>query len=778
MKLSTKNLNKFKKKKRQSHDLDIVQYWLTHNCVVKKDRFTAKKLSKKFKDKTTMVSSDCKYTFKRGKLVDNKCNCRSDKCLQKCVKSYLEEIENEITIAFDATDNNGIQIFVDDTDTNKKSNNQLNTEDKDEGESKQETTDKDEMDIQQPPKKLFTYDESHSNSESTDNEHMYQEKNQVAFKNRPGHKKDIKESLFKNESMDDNSDKEKKLNTHDDDDNDDDDDDDDDDDEDDDEDDDDDHDDNEDDDDIDDEDDDIEDEDDDTEDKDDGDYQDTDQSSSESDDDFNTQSAAKDSQNNNRVEKKKHFGTNKRPPPPMKLKTTKSYKKRKNSTKTIQSQTGSTHQRKYITLHDTKKNTRPLYIVLPTNFTLPERIFKDYNTDNQELFNTYVNDVFCANHVQLKEEVKKNPLKKYVLNDHIENIVFILSQKGTVVKYDTEKKELFEVDDQLLYQTIKKKCDNVSTRKEKKDKKKPIVHLGRKKALKKLYDSRDLLTLEQVKGWNHYSVIQTLYTSWYLYVYPFTHRVKKDTPIHSRYLYKLKFPESPSLFIVFHGRLVHRGAESKFVQSGSSQVSHDGRLFSYVKVRDTEPSIFGRETRTGEKGKEGSGLIYTDIRDCGTAGCKKCKGSLTHGMYKEIDLGEIYKMILGERKHTKTSCIKFKVFGDLDEDGFSVWFGLDSRSFFHEGTSLRSTISRFEMSNKTKWKGISSTQRKALTVFGDTLDNNPRPPVFKAFIQKLRDFLNENIFGSRYVEITKSAILNNRGDLDIQSKHRDHDSSE
>ena len=109
---------------------------------------------------------------------------------------------------------------------------------------------------------------------------------------------------------------------------------------------------------------------------------------------------------------------------------------------------------------------------------------------------------------------------------------------------------------------------------------------------------------------------------------------------------KLNFPAYPNMFIIFHGRTVHSGAESKIFSLSSAQTSHDTRLFSYItsKEYDNESK---QNIRIRNKGKEQSGQVDRDgISVCSEQKnqCKACTESM-HEDVVEIDLLAEYNSI-------------------------------------------------------------------------------------------------------------------------------------
>ena len=184
-----------------------------------------------------------------------------------------------------------------------------------------------------------------------------------------------------------------------------------------------------------------------------------------------------------------------------------------------------------------------------------------------------------------------------------------------------------------------------------------------KKGIHHFYSKDDLEEVGAIQNWAYLSLIHSLYSPFSLYVYVYSHRVRqaesseRGPRIHYGTRIKLNFPRNRYMFIIFHGRLVHSGAESRLLTDTSGQLSHDLRLFTYVKPhpdrkKRTTSSNVAEHNKDGDPdGREGIDIPHKQLTS---------------------------KRIVGEgcEKEVKEVSIKFKevtakkvVGKGLDEDG-------------------------------------------------------------------------------------------------------------
>lgn len=283
------------------------------------------------------------------------------------------------------------------------------------------------------------------------------------------------------------------------------------------------------------------------------------------------------------------------------------------------------------------------------------------------------------------------------------------------------------------------------------------------------------LSPEESSNQNFYSTIHTMYSSWTFYLYPFTHRLKTghEFPIHSMSKMKLVFPNYPTMYVVFHGKTVHHGAETKFSSLSSTCVSMDERLFSYVTVHKKSPESNSRKSQRQQlHGRSAdAGVHRADIKMCYELGeCSKCM-SYQRNDYFEVDLGQLYN----EVKETPSGRnIKQKpLLGDLKLYGFEVWIGENTRS--KEYIDLKFDL-RDLSKNKSKWKQIDVKVPRCLAPVARTqLDDNVIcSDTINLLVNKIEELLKKRTFPEREVVVGKTTIISNRGFLFEQFAHRDY----
>ena len=141
-----------------------------------------------------------------------------------------------------------------------------------------------------------------------------------------------------------------------------------------------------------------------------------------------------------------------------------------------------------------------------------------------------------------------------------------------------EVEEYEEMSQQAVYAILRKSFTNsinsLSKKSSKQDKK---VSSKSSMNITDVYKEENLLDANEVQNWNYFSMIHSLYSSFSIYMYNYSHRVKhgKENLVHACTKVKLLFPEEPNFFIIFHGRTVHSGGESRLSHISSIMPSKD-----------------------------------------------------------------------------------------------------------------------------------------------------------------------------------------------------------
>ena len=279
---------------------------------------------------------------------------------------------------------------------------------------------------------------------------------------------------------------------------------------------------------------------------------------------------------------------------------------------------------------------------------------------------------------------------------------------------------------------------------------------------------------EESSRYNHYSLIHTLYSSWSFYVYPFTHRMKigTDDCIHSLSKMKLLFPPNPNMYVLFHGKTVHNGAETKMASLSSTFISRDERLFGYITaLNEKRGNATTKRTRTVGLTSENK-THREKMRMCFEDGeCKTCLSYHRNNCF-EVDLGQLYKELKDKRSGRNIS--QKPILGNLNECGFEVWVGETTRSLDY--IDLKFDLK--ELSNdKKRWKQLdNNTDRNVAPVARSALGENQMksPETIERFVSEVEKLIKKRTFPNREVEIGRSSILLNRASLNEQFPHRDY----
>ena len=361
--------------------------------------------------------------------------------------------------------------------------------------------------------------------------------------------------------------------------------------------------------------------------------------------------------------------------------------------------------------------------------------------------------------------------------EFILNIVLTWRSMGyRWVKYDEVEEKYFEPSTSVLCKLIRSRLDRIATSERSKLRnqtkrvfKSPFDEFTHKCSLGNLYKKDQLLEEERIKDWNSYSILHSLFSSFSFYIYAYSHRVKASTSclIHRATKLKLKFPPYPNMFVIFHGRAVHSGAESKMASICSLVPSHDERLFSYVRVKDKDKNW--ASLRTNNKGKDATDKVERNGLQMCTA-LTVCQNCSSFGDYDcfEIDLEECYNIQKERRRNTIKNV---PLIGDLTKFGFEVWVGESTRSEKH--IELKGEL-LYLLDREKEWKGLdNNTDRKVFKVARGEHDRNNRSQIFEGFVDSVENFVQTKIFKDRDCKLGRSSIIANRGYCIEQLCHRD-----
>lgn len=321
--------------------------------------------------------------------------------------------------------------------------------------------------------------------------------------------------------------------------------------------------------------------------------------------------------------------------------------------------------------------------------------------------------------------------------------------------------------------------------------------LSRKNKLVYLYTPDEEITGHE--SWNYYSMIHSVSQSFRFVVYNGSHKLKDNTTVHACTRSVIQFPSNVNCFILFHGRLVHSGAESKQEGTYSHNVpfsyntSHDVRFFSYLTTldkevqqqnestsenhRDTIPSLL-RSISNKYENKTEQGKVDTNTFSLcsyfSTKICEKCKSyksqfstSKSNTMFDIVF--DIKSIINDMPKRSSTNSIT-RITGDMDSLGWEVYYGENFHDvkYFPMFTELRNLLS-----NDSRWKGIASTSRKILKV-SETENQKYTNEISFAFDEIHNKYLNKLPRFQNRVVMESKAILANFRCVSEQNPHRDY----
>ena len=367
--------------------------------------------------------------------------------------------------------------------------------------------------------------------------------------------------------------------------------------------------------------------------------------------------------------------------------------------------------------------------------------------------------------------------EKHERFDYISNAIITWRNNCRIIKFHEDQKVYYDIDSQDLFLAIQAKLRKV---KQKHDAEhvKTFELFHQNTPIESVYENEQLYPMERIQGWTYLSIIHSLFSSFSFYVYPYSHRLKEGprNPVHERTKLKLNFPEYPNMFIIFHGRTVHCGAESKILSLSSSQASHDTRLFSYVTSRQSAVET-ATSIRQRNKGKEQSGDVDRDglfICNEDTAKCTSCTQSM-HEDVVEIDLLAEYNSIVLQRKQKRQKIeMPFCILGSLDNYGFEVWHGENTRTL--PNINLKGDIAYLEANED--WKRLdNNTNRRVLKVSRLSEIQGRKKKIqsdaIDRFVAVLESTVNDLVMPKRSNELGPVALLSNFGTCHEQLRHRD-----
>ena len=250
-------------------------------------------------------------------------------------------------------------------------------------------------------------------------------------------------------------------------------------------------------------------------------------------------------------------------------------------------------------------------------------------------------------------------------------------------------------------------------------------------------------------------------------VYNSSHMLKNNETLNTSSRIRIKFPKKGSYFIVFHGRLIHNGAEA-ITDQESGKIIHSARMFSYLRVPDHNAHFNGNMRSSGRLKNNSINLNYNQVD---RHSFQVAKDSLQGNHGQVIQLPPNFSIVSKHKINMQP------VIGNMNLDGWEVYEGINFNSNELKGHS--NEMMNLITDSPKNWFGISSTNRKMIVISSlEVMVSNIRvkyPLLYRAFKNLLENFLRRIPYLEE-VEMDNQAILANMGQLEEQEPHRDYSS--
>ena len=364
----------------------------------------------------------------------------------------------------------------------------------------------------------------------------------------------------------------------------------------------------------------------------------------------------------------------------------------------------------------------------------------------------------------------------------------------------------------ILNKFVKKKSclQKISSQKKEKSNNKmslqeEIKELSPLTRLRYLPNFKDIYPIEEKAGefssnsWNLYSMIHNLYKAFNLVVYSGSHLIKDNEETHRASRVFLKFPDEVNLFILFHGNLVHSGAAAKYEPHlNSMHIAADLRAFAYVNKNKNaqRPGKKGNNAR-GRDTHADNAAVGTTCKACPmilnrNASCKVCekfrnkniKSKLQNYNGFEIDVLSVYNEYkLREKEKGRNNDNIVPILGDLENDGWSIYEGIDTRDITEVGAlfqDCRNLINEFPSSFKNLQQNAHQKSGRMRLMLGEHMFNNSgkmkdhlkTSDIFYKLVEQKK---LKKINGFENCTMTERSLLYNKGPLNEQNIHKDYE---
>jgi len=283
-----------------------------------------------------------------------------------------------------------------------------------------------------------------------------------------------------------------------------------------------------------------------------------------------------------------------------------------------------------------------------------------------------------------------------------------------------------------------------------------------------------------------YSMIHSFIEPFTFNVYHGSHKGHEQT-VHRSSMLQLKIDDQ--MFVLFHGNLIHGGAQSKKEGRWSFNFSQDVRFFAYIdkqfKVRSGSTVYKQHSDDAGCLPSFTKCLDFeNNTRD--TCDCPFCK-KMYHEVVRKypvsgknivVDLGEMYKI---KCETTASACSKSDepvlIVGDLDKFGWAVYRGLSKAT-----TKQYTSYSLFEEVNrlihynaKNTWRNIEKGRLVYEVKEHKNIHLLDKVKDVRSYFEDILEHSVKKIRGFEQSIMPNYSIIRNDGFVPEQTVHRDYE---
>ena len=297
--------------------------------------------------------------------------------------------------------------------------------------------------------------------------------------------------------------------------------------------------------------------------------------------------------------------------------------------------------------------------------------------------------------------------------------------------------------------------------------------------------------LHDMHNWHYYSMFHSLYQSFSIVVYNYSHRLADSETIHRCTRLKINIPKNANAILITHGRLVHSGCASKSENNLSYNHSHDLRLFSelYRDLHNFSSTSNPSSTAPRRSSRNEVDSTYHNHTPYGEVDRKtfsmcpaNCTTCVNISGTKELNLEDIYKDLNLRIGLTHRGKPPKKIVGDLYKFGWVIYTGVN----VHHKNYVCDLDDEFSnlVKNKPKrmWHGIGGTERRVFKLDEFMIDDPNKALNETKTVAKLFDDIHSHVLNKipafkDKVTMKKRSLLANFGIVEEQQPHRDFGSS-